>query len=131
MRDMVLRTVSAACKLDMPVAHLRQSRYSEHAIHIISAVGEAYNNIVLFGYAGCEPGTVSIRIENCPDWTRVTFRDTGTAFDPTEAPVPDLDALPESGLGLYIMRSFSDEIMYVPGPPNVLTLLKRLVTQTS
>lgn len=128
-RDMALRTVSASCKLVIPKARARGARYSEFTSHIVSAVGEAYNNIVLHGYAGREPGSIQIRIENCREWMRVMIKDTGISFDPSQAKPPDLEALPESGLGIYIMRSFVDEVRYVPGSdgsPNILTLLKRL-----
>jgi len=125
-RDMMLRTVSAACKLVIPKKRSRDTRYSEIISQIVSAVGEAYNNIVLHGYAGREPGTIHMRVENCSEWMRVIIRDTGASFDPSQAPAPNLEALPESGLGIFIMRSFMDEVTYVCGPPNVLTLFKRL-----
>jgi serine/threonine-protein kinase RsbW len=125
-RDIMLRTVSAAYKLVMPKTRGRGSRNSEFMSHIVSAVGEAYNNIVLHGYAGREPGAVHMRIENCREWMRVMLEDTGSSFDPAQAPLPDLDSLPESGLGVFIMQSFVDEVTYLPGPPNVLTLFKRL-----
>ena len=89
-------------------------------------MGEAYNIIALHGYAGREPGTIRMEIEQGSDWIRVVLADTGASFDPAGARLPDLDALPESGLGVFIMRSFVDEVTYVPGPPNVLTLFKRL-----
>lgn len=126
---MVLRTVSAACKLVMPKSRARKSQFSEFTHHIVSAVSEAYNNIVLHGYAGREPGPIQIHIENCPEWMRVMIKDTGTSFDPAQAREPDLEALQESGLGIFIMRSFVDELTYVAGTsgsPNVLTLFKRL-----
>jgi serine/threonine-protein kinase RsbW len=125
-RDMVLRTVSSACKLVMPDKGARASRCSEITAHLVSAVGEAYNNIVLHGYAGRKTGSVKMQIENCSEWTRVVLMDSGTSFDPAQAVPPDLDALPESGLGVFIIRSFVDEVTYVAGPPNVLTLFKRL-----
>ncbi len=125
-RDMVLRTVSAACKLVIPSSRTRRSRFSEFSAHLVSAVGEAYNNIVLHGYAGREPGSIQIRIENRPESVQVMIKDMGMSYDPAQAPHPDLDSLPESGLGVFIMRSFVDEVRYVPGPPNVLTLVKRL-----
>jgi serine/threonine-protein kinase RsbW len=128
-RDMVLRTVSAACKLVTPAARSRRSRYAEFATQVVSAVGEAYNNVVLHGYAGRDPGSVQIHIENCHEWMRVMIKDTGMSFDPAQASPPDLEALPESGLGIFIMRSFVDEVTYLPGSagsPNVLTLFKRL-----
>jgi serine/threonine-protein kinase RsbW len=99
---------------------------SQFTDHVVSAVGEAYSNIVLHGYAGREPGSIEMQIENSSEGMRVMMRDTGTSFDPSQTPVPDLDALPESGLGIFIMRSFVDEVTYVPGSPNTLTLVKRL-----
>ena len=101
LRDMVLRTVSAACKLMIPDSRTRGSRYAEFAAHFVSAVGEAYNNIVQHGYGGREPGSIQVQIENGPDWMRVMIKDTGVSFDPSQALPPDLDALPgqEAALG--------------------------------
>ena len=124
---MVLRTVSAACKLVRPNDRTRGSHNNfAFTDQVVSAVGEAYNNIVLHGCAGCEPDSIHIRIEIYPGWMRVTMKDMGTSYDPFQAPPPDLDALPESGLGVFIMRSFVDEVTYVAGRPNTLTLVKRL-----
>jgi serine/threonine-protein kinase RsbW len=53
------------------------------------------------------------------------MRDYGSSFDPTTVPPPDFDALPESGWGLFIIKSFMS-ISYAPGRPNVLTLTKTL-----
>lgn len=128
-RDMVLRTVSAACKLVIPDVLAHRPSDGEFTTHIVSAVGEAFNNVVLHGYADREAGPVQIHIENCDEWMRVMIKDVGASFDPARAPPPDLEALPESGLGIFIMRSFVDEVSYVPasaGSPNVLTLFKRL-----
>ena len=124
---MALRTVSAACKLVTPNVRTRRSYNSlVFTDQVVSAVGEAYNNIVLHGYAGREPDPIHLQIEIRPGWMRVTIKDTGTSYDPVQAPSPDLDALPESGLGIFIMRSFVDELTYVAGRPNTLTLVKRL-----
>jgi len=125
-RDIMLRTLSATCKLITPASRARSSRASLFSAHLVSAVGEAYNNIALHGYAGREPGAIRMEIEQGSDWIRVVLEDTGASFDPALARPPDLDALPESGLGVFIMQSFVDEVTYVPGPPNVLTLFKRL-----
>ena len=125
-RDIMLRTLSATCKLIGPGPGARSSRASLFSAHFVSAVGEAYNNIALHGYAGHEPGTIRMEIEQGPDWIRVVLADTGASFDPAQARPPDLDALPESGLGVFIMQSFVDEVTYVPGHPNLLTLFKRL-----
>lgn len=117
-----MRTVSAVCRL----ASAAGAGAQDFGAEVLSAVGEAYNNIVLHGYAGREPGSVQMRIHNCTDCVRVEIRDTGTSFDPTQVPQPDLAMLPESGIGIFVMRSMMDEVSYVAGCPNVLTLVKRL-----
>lgn len=128
-REVVLRTVSAACKLIPPGAQKRRAKAPDFGVKVLSAVGEAYNNIVLHGYAGRDPGAVQMKIENCPECLRVVLKDTGTSFDPSQAPPPDLAGLPESGLGIFMMRSMVDEVSYVAGSPNVLTLVKRIDRQ--
>ncbi len=122
-RNVVMRTVSAVCQLTADTGHCEGS---DLRILVLSAVGEAYNNIVLHGYAGRKPGSVQMKFQNCSRHVRVEIRDTGASFDPNQAPDPDLEALPESGLGIFLMRSMVDEVSYVAGSPNVLTLVKRL-----
>lgn len=91
----------------------------------VSAVSEAFNNVVLHAYRGRE-GTVKIEIDvSAPEEMVVRLIDHGDVFDPTEVPLPDLDELPERGMGLYLMRACMDEVAYVPGPPNVLWLRRR------
>ena len=52
--------------------------------------------------------------------------DYGNSFAFDDVPTPDLDALPESGLGIFIIKSFMDEVSYVAGAPNVLRMVKRI-----
>ena len=122
-RNVVMRTVSAVCQLTADTGHCEGS---DLRILVLSAVGEAYNNIVLHGYAGRTPGPIRMKIRNCSRSVRVEISDTGESFDPAQAPPPDLASLPESGIGIFLMRSMVDEISYVAGCPNVLTLVKRL-----
>ena len=53
---------------------------------------------------------------------------TATSFDPDAVATPDFDRLPESGLGIFIIKAFMN-IRYRPGRPNVLTLSKTLGTR--
>jgi anti-sigma regulatory factor (Ser/Thr protein kinase) len=125
-RDIVLRTVSAACKLIETSSEKQGGPAPDLRIPVVSAVGEAYNNIVLHGYAGRAAGPVQMRIENCQECMRIVLKDTGQSFDPTQASPPDLETLPESGIGIFVMQSMVDEVSYTAGSPNVLTLVKRL-----
>jgi serine/threonine-protein kinase RsbW len=69
---------------------------------------------------------VEIEIEIAPDQITLRIADYGQSFDPTQVAEPDLDALPESGLGLFIMRSFMDSVFYTAGAPNVLSMTKHM-----
>jgi len=122
-RDIALRTVSAACKLVTRSPHGRS--WNEFQIHVVSALGEAFNNIVMHGYEGRSDGLIQLQIEPQAGCLRIEVRDWGKGFDPQAVPMPDLDGLPESGLGLYIMQAFMD-VDYQSGQPNVLTLTKSL-----
>ena len=60
----------------------------------------------------------------------VELRDYGESFDLDAVATPDLDQLPESGLGIFIIKAFMT-IRYLPGHPNVLTLSKSLAPEPS
>ena len=125
-RDVALRAVSAACKL---VSRRPQpSGLNDFRMHVVSAVGEAFNNIVLHSYAGQSDGVIEIEIRTEPDRITVELRDYGESFDLDAVAKPNLDLLPESGLGIFIMRAFMS-IGYRPGRPNVLTLSKSLAPE--
>jgi serine/threonine-protein kinase RsbW len=121
-RDVALRAVSAACKLVVTRKPQRMG-WNEFRIHVVSAVGEAFNNIVLHGYSGRSDGVIEMEIRTEPERITVELRDYGESFDLDAVATPDLDLLPEGGLGIFIMKAFMS-IRYRPGRPNVLTLSK-------
>lgn len=96
---------------------------------VVSAVSEVFNNIAIHGYRDRPTGNVDLEIEIHAGHITLRLTDTGASFDLAAAPEPDLEGLPESRMGLYIVRSFMDEVSYQPGDgagtPNVLTLTKR------
>jgi len=150
-RDLVLSAVSAAIDAagGSPSTDVRDE--------IVSALSEAFNNVVIHAYRGVRGGTVDVRIDatgparagsaDAPGdaSVEVCLLDRGRPFEPLDVPrfvSPTLDApsdlddldvaqivadLPESGMGLFIMRSFMDDVSYQPGgggKPNALTLRK-------
>ena len=125
-RDVALRAVSTACKLVTPRPQGRP--WNEFQMQVVSAVGEAFNNVVLHGYAGRKEGSIDLRIQTRRGLIRIELRDWGASFDPTKVPPPAFDTLPESGLGLYIMQSFM-HMTYRAGRPNLLTLSKRYLVE--
>jgi serine/threonine-protein kinase RsbW len=120
-RNLALRAVSEACR----IAQHDEWEGASLEAQTVSALGEAFNNIAIHGYAGRPPGDVVIEISWTRDEIVMQISDDGHTFDPEQVELPDLDALPEGGMGLFIIRSFMDEVDYQAGPPNVLRLVKR------
>jgi len=107
---------------------LESSADAEHPdfeAEVISAFGEAFNNVAVHGYRDSTPEAVQIEVDWDAEKLAITMIDTGRTFDPATVAEPDLDQLPENGMGWFIMTSCMDEIDYRPGPPNVLRLVKR------
>ena len=89
-RDVALRAVSAACKL---VTRKPQGKaWNEFRMQVVSAVGEAFNNIVLHGYDGRGDGIIEMEIRTRPERISIEMRDYGSSFDPTTVPEPDFDS---------------------------------------
>jgi serine/threonine-protein kinase RsbW len=131
-RDLAIRMVASACKLVESDRADRDGAASaadrEFDAQVISAFGEAFNNVALHSYAS-RGGDLEIEIE--PGIAKITIRlkDYGKSFDIDAVPRPDLDSLPESGLGLFIIRQCMDKVTYTIGQPNVLTMTKFLVQE--
>ena len=123
-RDVAMRVVSASCKII--AASIKTAEPQRFQEELVSALGEAFNNTVIHAYRGREDGRVTIEIDPRPDLLEVRIIDEGTSFDLSAVPTPELDELPESGMGLFIMRSFMDDVAYRSGPPNILYLRKAL-----
>ena len=94
-------------------------------------MGEAFNNVAIHAYKGVSPEAVALEIEVSADGITLRLSDTGSVFEPREETdrAPALSSLPESHMGLFIMRSCMDKVTYRPGTagttPNQLTLTKR------
>ena len=96
------------------------------------AVEEVFTNIIEHGYHG--RGPVLVEVDGGPRCVRVRLSDEAPAFDPADAPVPDLvsplrDRDP-GGLGWHLVRQLMDEVEHRlrPAPPrgNTYTLVKQL-----
>jgi serine/threonine-protein kinase RsbW len=116
-RDLAVRMVTSAVRFVTTSGSFRDQ--------VISAFGEAFNNVALHGYRGRPPGDIRLEIDVAANVITIRLMDYGHSFDPAGMRAPDLDTLPESGMGIYIMRSFMDDVSYTAGNPNVLTMTKR------
>jgi serine/threonine-protein kinase RsbW len=117
-RPLVIQFIISVCRayaLSLDVEH-----------SILSAFGEAFNNVCMHSYRDRD-GEVAVEVELEPDRLLVRLRDRGAGFDPATVRAPDLEALPEGGLGLFIMLRATDEVRwYREHGQNVVTLAKRL-----
>ncbi|HUS65769.1 MAG TPA: ATP-binding protein [Kofleriaceae bacterium] len=134
-RELALRAVAEACRLvrghsGAPVALASGSQNFDlsdrFSAEMVSAVSEIFNNIAIHSYGGDATGEVLIEMELAGAQLAVQISDHGMAFDPKDVPSPELEQLPEGGMGIHIAVSCVDEIDYTPGPPNVWRMRKTL-----
>lgn len=149
-RHLLMRALSRFCRaLGQPPAFTDA---------VLSAAGEAFNNAVLHGAAAAHPQVVEIEISVEQDALVIRVCDYGSGFaldavpELEDLPAVDgldgldglaelddaaVDRLPESGMGLYIMRALMADVSYQPGQPgrpgepaapNVLSMRKPLIT---
>jgi serine/threonine-protein kinase RsbW len=121
-RHLAIRLITTACK--MALERDPAAADNDFESEVVSAFGEAFNNIAIHGYRDLTPEPVQIEVDWDDEKLVITFIDTGHIFHPETVAPPDLDELNEHGMGLFIMKSCMDEVDYRPGPPNVLRLVK-------
>ncbi|MDQ3364720.1 MAG: ATP-binding protein [Myxococcota bacterium] len=99
---------------------------------VVSAFMEIFNNVAIHAYRRKGGGRIEIVITPDEQELVIEVRDTGHPFDiDGVAPLPselDEESLPEGGMGIHIAKTMLDEMTYVPGPPNLWRLCKRLTT---
>ncbi|MFH0959576.1 MAG: ATP-binding protein [Pseudomonadota bacterium] len=92
------------------------------------AFNEAYANISRHAYKKGVKGPVRIEIFVKEKALEIRFEDYGENFNPTQVKEPDFQNLGESGLGIWFMKQFMDDLVYESGDcgQNVLRLIKRI-----
>jgi len=137
-RAIAVRVVAEACRLvsrpqdpdgrNENGAHLAPGYDLSHPFDaaFVSAFAEIFNNIAIHAYQRRDGGTIEMTIAVDGDGLIVEIRDQGQPFDIDAVPMPELDSLPEGGMGIHIARALLDEVIYEPGPPNLWRLVKRL-----
>lgn len=87
------------------------------AYHLRLAVDEIATNIIVHAYAEAGlQGALELEADIDDRTLTLSIEDTGTAFDPYQAPIPDLDLpleqRPTGGLGVYLAIRSVDEFQY-------------------
>ncbi len=98
---------------------------------LVMAVNEAAANIAQHGYYG-RPGWLGIDLSCRENSITARLRDKAPGFDPTRVPVVNVK-LPlherrRGGLGVLMMRAFTDQLLYrqTAAGENELSLIKSL-----
>ena len=92
---------------------------------ITTAFGEAFNNVVIHGYRNRTDGMLDVEAELGSEHMTLRLIDDGLQADLSSVKPPNLDTLPEGGLGIFMIHALVDEVVYNSGTPNVLSLTKR------
>ena len=95
------------------------------------AVDEACTNVITHGYSGMHPGSIILALEFLPATVLVRITDFGHAFEPSQSPLPDLQAnlngQRKGGFGLYFIYQTMDQVDYeTTEDGNCLTFTKYL-----
>jgi anti-sigma regulatory factor (Ser/Thr protein kinase) len=83
-----------------------------YSYHVLSAFNEAFNNII--EHSGkCQEDEVIIEVKQSDNTILLQLEYDGNPFDSEYLKLDSApDPLAESGYGLYIMKSFMDEVRY-------------------
>jgi serine/threonine-protein kinase RsbW len=79
---------------------------------LLLAVGELCNNAIKHAYDGQGGQPIRLSLDADPARLTVEVEDWGRPFDASQYRAPDLDAAPEHGLGLFLVKSSVDEIAF-------------------
>jgi len=108
------------------------NRVPRAIVHDVSvALDEALSNIIAYGYEPEAKSEIVVRLDCASNEMRIEIEDGGRAFDPLQAPPPDLTAdLAErqvGGLGIHFIRSLMDGVAYDRHDgKNFLRMVKRV-----
>lgn len=110
----------------------RENGFGDKDVYNIQlATDEAASNVIEHAYVGRTDGVLDLSCGMNKQGLVITLVDHGVPFDPSEVPLPDLQAdLSDrkiGGLGIFLMRKLMDEVHYQSNADksNALTMLKR------
>lgn len=94
---------------------------------MVLALDEACTNIIRYAYGGTTRRAIRLHMERLRRGIRCTLRDYGKSCDPEKIRSRDLADFRPGGLGVRILHSAFDHVLYEPKPRGTqLTLVKTL-----
>jgi anti-sigma regulatory factor (Ser/Thr protein kinase) len=115
-------------------AHITDLGFAEQKVaEVVLAVDEACTNAIRHSYEGCSDKKLELEIRSNGSWVEIFIEDTGLPAPPEklgmrELTPPGLDELKPHGLGVQLIHSVFDEVVFEPGEKrgNRTTLRLRL-----
>lgn len=106
----------------------RECGFTEEEIHDLKlAVNEAVANIIEHAYEWRDDQPIRVNILGRPGEIEIRLRDYGKKVDEEKIQSRDLDDVRDGGIGIFLMRSLTDEVIYDTSPADgtELILIKR------
>ena len=132
---MEIRLTNSLDELEKVSRHLDDFGAREHLSAKIRhdlavALDEIITNIISYGYTDDREHDIRVRLSFQRHEVTVEVEDEGEAFNPLEAPVPDvtrpLEERAVGGLGIHLVRALMDGLEYQRrGNKNVLIMTKK------
>jgi serine/threonine-protein kinase RsbW len=82
----------------------------EEQANLLLAVGELCANSIQHAYEGKGGQPIQVSVRSSADSLVIELEDFGKPFDAELYESPDLESLPDSGYGLYLVRSIADSL---------------------
>jgi serine/threonine-protein kinase RsbW len=80
--------------------------------NLLLAVGELCANSIEHAYEGRAGQPIQVSVRSSADSLVIEVEDFGKPFDADEYETPDLDALPDSGYGLFLVKTIADSLSF-------------------
>ena len=82
----------------------------EEQANLLLAVGELCANSIQHAYEGKGGQPIQVSVRSSADSLVIEVEDFGKPFDAELYESPDLESLPDSGYGLYLVKSIADSL---------------------
>jgi len=110
-------------------------RLSDDDVMAINLVlDEVVANIIEYGYDDTARHEIRVTLTREGDALTIEVEDDARAFDPLQAPEPDLDLpleeRPVGGLGIHIVRSVMDAVEYRRRDGHNILIMRRTIGRT-
>lgn len=80
--------------------------------NLLLAVGELCANSIQHAYEGRGGQPIQVSVRSSDDSLVIEVEDFGKPFDADGYETPDLEAIPESGYGLFLVKTIADSLSF-------------------